>query len=72
MRRNWLRPKVVLCLLSAPAFVGAGVYIVWEFTDGWQNWSGFDVLIGIFCLIMTVVMGVGMVIAAMEFTKDKH
>jgi hypothetical protein len=58
--------------LSAPAFVGVGVYIVWEFTDGWKNWLSFDALLSIICLIMTVVMGVGMVIAAMEFTKDKH
>ena len=70
VKRNWLRPKVVLCLLSAPAFVVCGVYVVWEFTDGWQDWSWLG-LLSIFVLIATVLTGVGMVVAAIEYTKDK-
>ena len=71
VKRNWVRPIVVLCLLSSPAFVGVGVLAAWKLTDGWQDWSWINLLLSIFVLVATVVMGVGMVVAAIEYTKDK-
>ena len=73
MRRNWLRPKVVLCLLSAPAFPSVGVYLSWLVTDGWQDWSWFNVLRIIFVVVvMFGLIPVGLIIAAIEYTKDKY
>ena len=72
VKRNWLRLKVVLCLLSAPAFVGVGVYVAWEFTMAGRIGHGIDLLLSIFVLVGTVVMGVGMVVAAIDFAKVEY
>ena len=73
MRRNWLRPKVVLCLLGALVGVGFGVFLSWSFTDGWQDWSWRSLLGTIMIVVpVVVVWGVGLIIAAIEFAKVKH
>jgi len=72
VRRNWLRPKVVLRLLGAPASLSVGGYLSWLVTDGWQDSSVSVLRLVLIIVAVFGLISVGLIATTIKYIKDKY